>query len=325
MKRIISILIILILVLSLFGCKTKPQSENEVASSIIEETNNSAGSDKTQPTDTPITEKQPTEQTQQPEQSTTEQVQQVDKEELPEQQQTSEQPIEQQQENSSVSEIQPDENADAIDNSNLNESSVVNLPGPFVMATGTVSDSFVATVIEAKSLKGQKISFHNVPDEADNYCLYTVKIEKMHRQTFVKHGMTIYYIVKCAPDDQYWYNPLEVGKKYLLSGFAQEYNGKPVIYGLGHFDSEIKDDNTLVPVSFNYKISKFKTLDEFESDDEFKEYCQSEFSDIAYFDAMIFIDLETARRISGNSELLDVKEIDKQTFISYVIENIAVE
>ena len=307
MKKLIFLFFMLLFIGSLFSCTIKHQDMQQEAFPIVNENNNNEKKQENQ-TDTIV--EQPTT----PEQNN-----------VKSDQQQAEPPKEQQQENSSVSEIQPDENADAIDNSDLNESNGVDLPDPFVMATGTVSDSFVATVIEAKSLKGQKISFHNVPDEADHYCLYTVRIEKVHRQTFVKHGMTIYYIVKCAPDDQYWYNPLEVGKKYLLSGFAQEYKGKPVIYGLGHFDSEIKDDNTLVPVSFNYKISKFKTLDEFESDDEFKEYCQSKFSDIAYFDAMIFVDLETAKSISGNDELKDVKELDKELFISYVMQNIAIE
>ena len=236
-------------------------------------------------------------------------------------QQQAEQPNEQTDESNTESEQIAEENETSPEKRPI-ESDVKD---PFFYAVMLTSDSFVATVLETKSLKGEKISFHNVPDEADHYCLYTVKIEKVYRQTFVQPGMTIYYICKLTPDDVYWYDPLEIGKQYLLSGFAQEYNGKPLIFGTGVLDSEIKADKKLEPVSFNFKISEFKTLDELEADDEFKNYCQNKFSDIDFFDAMIFVDLETARTISGNDELKDVKELDKELFISYVMQNIAIE
>lgn len=221
----------------------------------------------------------------------------------------------------------PEKDNDTATDSNISEYDISTLIDSFEEMVNTSSDTFVCTILDAKTIEfgkdtqNQTLDFPAALIDEPYVTLHRVKVEKVYRSTFVSENTEIYILHHHNTERKAWAKPYETGRKYLITGLMQPYFGEPIIIDFNYTSAIISDDGTLTPTAINSKTSLegITTLKEFENNSRVIEFCGADM----YKD--VFVREVIKKHFSINTDELD-RDITDQTeqYIDFVKRKMAV-
>ena len=146
------------------------------------------------------------------------------------------------------------------------------------------TDLFTAKVLKRQPLD-KDIKFKTVKGETAAPVKYTVKVDKVYKDFVVTSGTTIDIIsFEIEQDgDNYWVESLKIGSTYIFGGWIDTLDDKVVITSHGMLLVEINDDSSFgecYSKSAKITIDDIKTLDEFEKSEEVSDILYTATEDI---------------------------------------------
>ena len=283
----------LILISSLFGCKTKTYDEKDTASLIIEENAGSTESEQTQSTD--ITEKEAVQSTEQ------EQPKQTQNEQSESAKDTTD-TIKQTESNSKKTDIEMEQTTtDSNDEDTQKQTEDLKedeeiiqgdthyqsdfVTDPFAILEEMASEIFIGTILETKIVE-KPIEVPGYVGFEKGAMVYKIQIEKVYRGTCITNNTAVYLYNSLLIDDHTYSfkesDYAKVGEKYIFNSIIKPVNDEPILVGLKFFSPKIEEDGKLTATNQTTKngLEKISTLEAFDNSEELNKIWKTDFKNL---------------------------------------------
>ncbi len=274
MKNKLLVICCVLLIFSLFGCKVKPETENDVAA-ILSPNTEKKDDDVAENEQTGQPQKEQSESTDDKVGDTIEQsesdINEIEKE--------TEQAIPIDKEEPQQDEVSKEDGEIIRGDTHYQTGNVTD---PFTLLENSVSDVFIGTILETKMVRE--------PFEVPGYVgfekgamIYKIQIEKVYRGTCVTNNTVVYLYNSLLIDDHAYSldenDYAKTNEKYIFNAIVKPVNNEPILVGLNIFNPKIETDGKLTSISFNTAVGleKISTLEKFDKSQRLNKIWGAEF------------------------------------------------